>query len=106
MDLKEFFFQHPKGVKTSNLALVGHNLNSRKNLQKQISFIYAQVPRNEPAPPHVDYHPTLIQAQAKISFQKNGRKTTFIKDYIFMKLSYVAPADQDQLIISCPTTEK
>ena len=39
--------------KKSNLALVGHNLNSRKNLQKQ-------VPRNEPAPPHVDYHPTLV----------------------------------------------
>ena len=45
--------------KKSNLTLVGHNLNSSKNLQKQISFIYAQVPRNEPAPPHVDYHPTL-----------------------------------------------
>ena len=63
MDFKNFFFQHIKGgafgSKKSNLALVIHNLNRKKNLQMQISFIYAQVPRNEPAPPHVDYHPTL-----------------------------------------------
>ena len=30
------------------MALVVHNLHNRKNLQKQISFICAKVPRNEP----------------------------------------------------------
>ena len=29
------------------MALVVHNLHNRKNLQKQISFICAKVPRNE-----------------------------------------------------------
>ena len=44
---KYFFFKITLYQEKSNLALVGQNLHSRKNLQKQISFIHAQVPRNE-----------------------------------------------------------
>ena len=47
-ELKKYiFFKITLYQEKSNLALVGQNLHSRKNLQKQISFIHAQVPRNE-----------------------------------------------------------
>ena len=50
-ELKKYiFFKITLYQEKSNLALVGQNLHSRKNLQKQISFIHAQVPRNELAP--------------------------------------------------------
>ena len=67
MDFKNFF-QHPKGgpfgSKKSNLALVGQNLHSRKNLQKQISFKCVKVPTTEPAPLHVDYRNTLVESMS------------------------------------------
>ena len=43
-----------------NFAFVGPILHSRKNLQKQFSFVYAQVLKNELTPLHVDYHTTLV----------------------------------------------
>ena len=46
--------------KMFNFALVGPILLSRKNLQKQFSFVYAQVLKNELTPLHVDYHTTLV----------------------------------------------
>merc|ERR1712218_428361 len=46
--LKNIFFKITLYQEKSNLALVVHNLHNRKNLQKQISFTCAKVPRNEP----------------------------------------------------------
>ena len=60
----------PVWLKKSNLALVGQNLNSRKNLQKQISFIHAQVPRNEPAP--LNSKKMLLSPNPIISIMNRG----------------------------------
>ena len=59
---KNIFFKITLYQEKSNLALVGQNLHSRKNLQKQISFKCVKVPTTEPAPLHVDYRNTLIKS--------------------------------------------
>ena len=47
---------HFKGTVRTKKEQKGPVRTSKKNLQKQISFIHAQVPSSKPATPHVDYH--------------------------------------------------
>ena len=69
------------------MALVVHNLHNRKNLQKQISFICDKVPRTEPAPLHVDYRTTLVEAKLllKIKLVIFGKKIHKITDPVELK---------------------